>query len=725
MVDDTLDMKPAPAAYGAMAPKERSDDAKPEVDPARAALVAEWLKRAKRAKKKWETAFKRMDECQQLAAEGATEEWVKAGNYVVPVIVRHINQAVAQLYAKNPKAVAKRKKRMMYTLWDGRSDTLQAAMEAANPQPPMDPMTGMPLAGGPTDPMTGAPLAPEPDPNAVAMIQEIAAVREQNDMIDRMGKTQELLWDYFTTEQSGGFKQQVKAAIRRTKVNSVSWCKLVFQRELEARPEIGAQIDDTTQQIARLEQLGREVEEGDTSEDSARVEELRLLLQQLQGKESIIVREGPVFDWPRSKDMYPDEKCTHLKTLFGAQALFHEFMLSPDEVESIYGVDVCGNYTEFKGDDRGDDEKGERPKTSAGDETGKGRARVIEVQDKRNGQFLTICEGYPDFLKEPAEPDVKIERFFTGFPLVFNETENEKDIYPPSDVWLMRHLQFEYNRKREALREHCIAAAPNYVVRKGHLDKVDRAALQGAKAHEVIEVKTGAGEDVAAVIKRLEKANIDPNLYEVEQVFSDMQRVSGAQEANLGGTSDGTATESTIAEQSRTVSLSENVDDLDEWLSDIAAGTGQLMMLELSKETVQGIVGPGAVWPDMQTSREEIAQDLLLEIKAGSSGRPNAAAELAKLERAMPYIVQMPDMNPKVFAKRYLELLDIDVEDAFVEGLPSITALNSMMAKGGVQAGTGDPATDPNAQGQQGGQNAAQQPGRQAGPQPAFPAGNA
>lgn len=724
MVDDTLDMKPAPAAYGAMAPKERSDDAKPEVDPARAKLVAEWLKRAKRARAHWgKDVFKRMDECQQLASEGAARDWVEAGNYVVPVIVRHINQAVAQLYAKNPKAVAKRKKRLMYTLWDGRPDSLQAAMEAANPQPPMDPLTGMPLPG-PTDPVTGAPMAPEPDPNAIALIEEIAAVREQNDMIDRMGKTQELLWSYFTTEQSGGFKQQVKAAIRRTKVNGVAWCKLVFQRELQPRPEIGAQIDDTTQQIARLEQLGRESDEGETAEDSARIEELRLLLQQMQGRESIVVREGPVFDWPRSKDMYPDEKCRHLKTLFGAQALFHEFMLTTDEVESIYGVDVCGSYTEFKGDDRGDDEKGVRPSAND-DSTSKGLARVIEVQDKRNGQFLTICEGYPDFLKEPAEPDVRLERFFTGFPLVFNETENEKCIYPSSDVWLMRHLQFEYNRKREALREHCIAAAPNYVARKGALDKVDRSALQGAKAHEVIEVKTAVNEDPSAVVKRLEKANIDPNLYEVEQVFSDMQRVSGAQEANLGGTSDGTATESTIAEQSRTVSLSENVDDLDEWLSDIAAATGQLMMLEMTKETVQQIVGPGAVWPDMQASREEIAMDLLLEIKAGSSGRPNAAAELAKLERAMPYIVQMPDMNPKVFAKRYLELLDIDVEDAFVEGLPSITALNAMMAKGGVQAGTGDPASDPNAQGAQGGQNAPQQPGRQAGPQAAFPTGNA
>lgn len=711
MVDDYASMKPAPAADVSMMTAAAQDKDMPEVEASRANLVKEWLNKAKANRKHWKPVFERMDKCQQLAAQGAEKTWVEGENFVVPIINRHINQAVAQLYAKNPKAVSKRKRRMMYTLWDGRSDTLQAAMEAANPQPPTDPMTGMPIPVPPE-------MLPPPDPNAMALIEEVATVRQQNDMVDRMGKTQELLWDYFTTEQSGGFKQQIKAAIRRTKVNSVAWCKLAFQRELEPRPEIGAQIDDTTQQIARLEALGRESDEGHFDSDSARLEELRLLLQQLQAQESIVVREGPVFDWPRSKDMFPDKGCRHLKTLFGASELYHRFMLPVSHAESVYGVELKGCATEYKpGDDatddmisRGDDTKCDDPMVC-----------IYEIQDKRNGQFLTVCEGYPDFLREPAEPEVRIERFFTGFPLVFNETEDEKCIYPYSDVWLMRHPQMEYNRKREALREHCIAAAPVYLMRKGALDKQDKTALGSAKAHEVIEIKTGVGESVETVVGRLQKANIDPNLYEVEQTFSDMQRVSGAQEANLGGTGDGTATESSIAENSRSVSLNENVDDLDEWLSDIARSFGQLCLMELGKETVIQIVGPGAVWPDMQISREEIAQDLQLEIKAGSSGRPNAAAELAKLERGMPYLVQIPGLNPAVFAKRYLELLDIDVEDAFVEGLPSITALNAMMGKGAGQAGTGDPATDPGAQGAQGGQNAPQQPGRQAGPQPAFP----
>ena len=46
--------------------------------------------------------------------------------------------------------------------------------------------------------------------------------------------------------------------------------------------------------------------------------------------------------------------------------------------------------------------------------------------------------GYDDFLKEPAAPDLTLETFWPVFALVCNEVEHTKEIYPPSDVHLMR-----------------------------------------------------------------------------------------------------------------------------------------------------------------------------------------------------------------------------------------------------------------------------------------------
>src|SRR3546814_4275890 len=79
------------------------------------------------------------------------------------------------------------------------------------------------------------------------------------------------------------------------------------------------------------------------------------------------------------------------------------------------------------------------------------------VQDRRTGMKFTVADGYADFLREPAAHTVKIEGFFNIFPLVLNPLEDEKDLYPPSDVRLLRSPQIEYNRTKESLRQHRIA----------------------------------------------------------------------------------------------------------------------------------------------------------------------------------------------------------------------------------------------------------------------------
>jgi hypothetical protein len=128
------------------------------------------------------------------------------------------------------------------------------------------------------------------------------------------------------------------------------------------------------------------------------------------------------------------------------------------------------------------------------------------------------------------------------------------------------------------------------------------------------------------------------------------------------------------------------------------------------------------VWPDMPQSREEIAKDLVLTIKAGSSGRPNKAAKLANMERGMPTVVQLPGVDPTPIAEEFLQLLDIDTEKAIVGGLPSIVAMNAMASKPSPQPGTGDPNSDPGAQGDKGPQNAPAAAQNEPQSQPAYPA---
>jgi len=704
------EMNPAPAEEPAVKTESSEAATALVVPPARAALVEQWQKKVRGARKYWGDAFKRMEKCQHIAAEGADEEWTKdEDRYVVPVVARHINLAVAQLYARDPKALAKRRKRLMFKLWDGDPQSYQAALMMVQPPPTViqTPMGGI-------DAISGMPW--EPNPNAVALVEEVQAAQMEAQMLDKLGKTLEILWNHYTGEQANGFKQQMKALVRRTKVNGIAYVKLLFQRELQRHPEIGAQIDDATEQLSVLQQRQRQLSEGEIEESDAKAEELRLLVKKLQADEYVIAREGPVFDFPESTAILVEPKVKHIKTLTGAGWTAHEFEFTPEEIEQTYKVKVSGAFKEYAPETDKTCDDGEKPKHVA---------RVYEVEHKKNCETFAICDGYPDFLREPGSPDVKIERFWTLFPLVFNEIEHKSKKIPPSDVWLLRHPQSETNRSREALREHRISARPKYAATKGALSETDRTLLSSGAAHTVVELQgLKPGQDVNQLVQAIKPAPIDPNIYSVQEHFVDIQRTVGTQEANLGGTSRGSATEASISEQSRSTSLSDNIDDLDDLLTELARAFAQLCLMELSRETVEEIVGPGAVWPDTPQRREEIVKDLYLDIKAGSSGRPNAAADLAKMERGMPFLLQLPGIPPKPLAEKYIQLLDMgfDIDDVYMEGLPSIQAINAMAAKAAAQPSTGDPATDPGAQGAEGGQNAPRSAENEPQGQPAYPA---
>ena len=293
-----------------------------------------------------------------------------------------------------------------------------------------------------------------------------------------------------------------------------------------------------------------------------------------------------------------------------------------------------------------------------------------------------------------------MEGFWPVFALTFNETETEEDLYPLSDVHDLKHVQAEYNRSREYRRLHREANKPKYAAVKGRLSKNDKKLLSDAPPHAVIEFESlGQGEKIGDLVQQFDNKPIDPALYETDSEMEDTLRIVGAQEANIGGASGVTATEASIGEGGRMTSLSSNVDEMDEFLTDAFGALGQLMLMELSPETVQEIVGIGAVWPEL--NKEQIVKQISLKVRAGSSGRPNKAAELANMERGMPYLIQLPGVNPYPLGNRYADLLEIDLDDIVVEGMPSIQAMNAQFGRAQTQgAGTPD---DPNAQGNQGG----------------------
>lgn len=638
----------------------------PDITAARKALVSEWQDKVLKAKTHWEDSHKRMKEDMNFLMG---EQWPHGNGdrYVANLVQRHVQQRVASLYAKNPKAVAKRRKTLDFTLWDESPGSLEMARvvseQAIN-------QTGM------------------PDPRSAALLEDVMQGFERRKNIDKIAKTLEIVFHQTVEEQA--FKTQMKQLVRRVCATGVGFLKVGFQRTMGRRPEDAEKITDVTEQIKMLERLIADRRDDKFDDESARMEQLKLLLNEMVNKPDAIVDEGLVFDFPQSPTIIIDTRCRQLKGFIGAEWVAQEFVLSVDEVKEIYGVDLGKSYVPQSVVRDGKPEKSSEP-----------MARIWEIYCKRDGMKYVVADGYTDFLTAPACPEIKLKRFWPFFVLTFNEVENENEIYPPSDVRLLTPVQREYNLARQRLREHRNANKPLYVTPQGALTEEDIKKLSDRQANEVIQLQAiQPGQSVEQVLQPVKAIPIDPALYDTSFLIDDMFRIVGTQEANLGGTGSSTATEVSVAESSRMSSLGSNVDDLDEFLTEVSRASGAVLLAMMNPETASKIAGPGAVWPTL--SAQEIADNLLLEIEAGSSGRPNRAAEIAAFERLAPTLLQIPGIDPVWFAKQAIKRLDdgMDITDAINAAMPSIIAQNAQK-----QVGTGNPASDPNAQGPQGAGN--------------------
>jgi hypothetical protein len=705
------------------------DREKPDPPEPRKELVSDWAKKIKRAKAYWEPIFKRMKADQDFAAGYQWSKEEKDDRYVANLTLRIIAQRVAFFYAKNPKFDAKRRQRIMNTVWDGDQSTLMALQQAAA-------QVTQQVAMGAMDPMA----AQQAQAASMPIIQDAARVKQQEEQLNKIGKTLELLFRANVEQATHDFKAMMKMTVRRASTTGVGYVKVGFERVMQKKPDIAQRVADISNRLSTLERVSADIHDDQTDENGPEAEQLRLMLNDLKSQMQVVVREGLTFDYPMSTSIIPDPKLISLREFLGADWCAEEYILSPNDVKEIYEVDVGKSYNAYKGVDDNVTVSSRQGFVVLQDKTSKTEVReggdgrsccVWEVYNRKDGLVYTLCDGYPDFLREPASPEVYTDRFWPWWPLTLNETDHETMIFPPSDVKLIRDMQMDYNRGRQGIREHRRAARPKTVVAAGMVDQEDLDKLSNHPDNAIIELNgLQPGQKVEDLLQAFRGPPIDPNLYEVEQTFTDMMRVSGIQDANIGATGGSpSATQSNIAEASRATAMGSNIDDIDDLLTGIARTGSQILLQECSVDTVKRIVGEGAVWPDM--SRQQISDELWLQIEAGSTGRPNQAQEIANAERLFPLLLQIPGIKPEWLAKELIKRLDdkLDITNAFQSMLPSIIAMNGMASRlGAGPEGPGGPMDMPGAgpaQGPAGAANAsqgappgAQRPGDQTGRPP-------
>lgn len=634
---------------------------RPEMDPADAAYVESVVEKIRDAKDHWSKKFERMRSNQKYArdnrlfddAEPAPDE------YRVNITHQSLQRRTASLYARNPTVIVKPKKKLMFRIWDGKPESYMMAAQNI--------MQGL--------------FNPEDE----ALLMEVQAAKDQTRMLEKLAQTATLVYKNQVSEPKPKFKPQLKQAVRRALTNGVAYAKVGYQRKLDYPSHLQSAVRDATSRLAELERLSADVADGEISDTEAEMAEMRAKLQALESAK-ILVRDGLTFSFPRSTAIIVDPECTQLKGFVGAGWVAEEFLLSPKRVQEVFGVDIGKDYKACNKDGS----RGRKHKNSY--------AAVYAYYDLIGQVYAVVCDGYPDWLEPPGEPPVQLEKFHPYSVLSFNDIEDEDDIYPLSHVENMRPMNVEIQRSRQALREHRIANRPAFLNVNNAVGTADLMKLSNHAVNEAIPVSMPAGSKVTDALVPKPTQPIQEAVYETESVYTDALRVSGDQDANNGPASgDATATEASIAENSRMSGLESNKDDLDEFLAEFAEDAIQVLLTEMDQATVVEIVGQGAIWP--QYTPEQVFAQMDVELVAGSSGRPNRGLQISNMERLTPLLLQVPGVTPTPLAKRLAMLMDddIDVEEFVQEGLPSILSLNRMS-----QMSTGDPATDPNAQGPQG-----------------------
>lgn len=631
-------------------------------DPTREAERAEvklWQSRIKESKRKFEPDFKRMRANMEFVTGLQWPNQVDLQGderYSCNLTLRLVAQKVATLYAKNPTLEVTRRKQLDYQVWSGDVTELMQAMEAGHI---------ITSSGG---------ILP---PDLEMLLQDIEAGKKREQLVDKVCKTLNFLYQYFVDAQKPDYKEQCKAMVRSAVICGVGYIRPIFCDDANGgyRERFSVDTGSTREdRVARAKEILKKRQENEIADDNSEMSTLRSLLLSLGAgssmQDSFKLPQRLEWDFPMGTSVLVDTRCRSLKEFVAARWIAIEYILPIDEINALFGVEIEvgsgeGMATEYQvssdtlllqpNRDQSSDDPYKRKQCS-----------LYEIFDYNSKTRSFIVQGHKDYVVPPEPIFPAVSGFWPLQALVFNDTVVDPDtrasIYPPSDVDLVRHAQLEWNRTRDALRNQRNANAPKYLVRKGTLTPNDILALKNAQPNAVIQLEgVPMDQPIEKFIAVMQVAAIDPAVYDTTPLEQDLMLAGGAQQANIGPAQPNvTATVGTIAEQSRMTVTSSNVDDLDGVLTR-SGRAGIEMLLQAYPVAQVRIAGAGATLPNL--ARQEFLQEIDIQIKAASSGRPNKAVEIANFQQIAPILLNAGS-NPFGVVQEGVRRLDdaLDVE---------------------------------------------------------------
>lgn len=426
-------------------------------------------------------------------------------------------------------------------------------------------------------------------------------------------------------------KKRAKSAIRSAMTTGIGWVKVGWQKDIRKDPIIENRIADTQDNLQHIRRLIDDIEDGDAGrcELEAKQAELQNQLAALQEQAEVVAASGVVIDRVLTEDVFIlDDTISDFDGYEQAEAIAHRVWMTAEQYKETFGRDTPKSATLYGADkkDRG---------ASAGDNKVE-LVAVFEVWNRIDNNVYTLCCGADEWSREPYTPDTLGRRWYPFFALAFNPVDGR--VEPLSDAELLIELQDEYNTTRTNFAEHRAENVPVRVYRKsGDLSDKDVLNLVNRKAGQWVGIEGDPKVPVNQDIAILNNPPIDPQNYDVQPILRDAEMVLGAGDAAKGVINKAkTATEAEIMAMGLQSRVGERQDVVEDWIGDMANFAAELCLQELTPQQVQRIAGAEAVWPLMD--RQQAFDLVAIEIRAGSTGKPNQAKEREQWAALMPQV---------------------------------------------------------------------------------------
>lgn len=433
--------------------------------------------------------------------------------------------------------------------------------------------------------------------------------------------------------EEGKLKKRAKANIRAACATSFGVLKVIYQKEYRGDPVAVRRIEDTQDNLARVESLiGQIKKEEDPSELAKKRDELQANLKALQSGNEIEIYKGFVIDRMKSEDfLVLDDNVDEFDEYVDARALGHKIWMTVAHARQIFQLEPHG-ATRYG-----------RPRADANQKTDDTPADdqficVIEIWDKENGVVRTTAKGMNRWLREPYAPQCTPKRWYPFYLLGFNLIEGRWR--PISDVELLKGLQDEYNQTRTNYADAREDAVPKRIVRKGgNLTEQDVKNIIQSANKDWVGVEGNPTIPINQDVMQLDGIKIDPNAYDVSMIRNDMDLVSGRSDASRANLiKPKTATEAEIMQEAMQSRVGERRDVHEDLLSEMGEAALEVALRDLSKDEVRQVAGDEAEWPENPETVETIFRMVSVKVRAGSSGRPNMQREREQWSQLLPII---------------------------------------------------------------------------------------